>query len=215
MVVVATGRSSSSVLDYLLRLGWEEAPIVCYNGAVGYLAGPSREGRPPRLTRIFADTLTEEATRQLVALAEDLGLVLQYYDPDSGEVFANPRSDEHERLVDRYAGLVGRPQTRVTSFEACLARGPSAKVLILTSDPAALIAEADRRLPRGVFNYFPGSPHPFFVEFLAASASKGAGLARLCEHLGVPLESAVAFGDGENDKVTPTQRHAPSVTAVA
>ena len=192
------------MLGYLLQLGWEEAPIVCYNGALGYIASPGL-GEPPRLTRVFADVLSEEATRQLIALADDLGLVLQYYDPDSGEVFANPRSDEHELLVAMYAELVGRPQTRVASFEACLRRGPSAKVLVLTHDPAALVAEADRRLPRGVFNYFPGSPHPFFVEFLAASASKGAGLSRLCEHLGVSLESTVAFGDGENDKVLLTR----------
>lgn len=199
MVAIATGRSTASVLDYLRQLGWEETPIVCYNGALGYVASPGSSGAP-RLTRVFADVLSAEATRSLVTLAEDCGLVLQYYDGETGEVFANPRRDEHERLVARYAELTGRPQTRVVDFEANMLRGPSAKVLILTEDPAGLIAEADRRFPRGKFNYFPGSTHPFFVEFLAASASKGAGLAQLCSHLGVPLERVVAFGDGENDK---------------
>ena len=38
------------------------------------------------------------------------------------------------------------------------------------------------------------------MEFLAAGASKGDGLLRLCRAIDVPVESTVAFGDGENDK---------------
>lgn len=40
---------------------------------------------------------------------------------------------------------------------------------------------------------------PGLLEVNAVGAHKGAMLARLCEHLGVPLDSVVAFGDNHND----------------
>lgn len=41
---------------------------------------------------------------------------------------------------------------------------------------------------------------PFFVEVLSFSVSKGAGLQRMCDYLGITLNEVVAFGDGDNDK---------------
>lgn len=41
--------------------------------------------------------------------------------------------------------------------------------------------------------------HPNFLETLPRAASKGGALALLCRRLGVPRQTVVAFGDGEND----------------
>jgi len=38
-----------------------------------------------------------------------------------------------------------------------------------------------------------------YLEIIPVAASKGAGLARLAEHVGVPLARVVAVGDQEND----------------
>src|SRR5260370_30797837 len=38
-----------------------------------------------------------------------------------------------------------------------------------------------------------------FLEIIPVAASKGAALARLAEHVGVPLHRVVAVGDQEND----------------
>ena len=40
---------------------------------------------------------------------------------------------------------------------------------------------------------------PSDVEIMAPGVSKGSALVWLCEHLGVPVESSVAFGDEDND----------------
>ena len=101
----------------------------------------------------------------------------------------------------RYAELTGRPQVMVSTYDECAQAFLSAKVLILTNDPEALLAAARAEFSHETVNCFPGSPHPYFVEFLRAGASKGDGLRRVCQSLGVPLEDTCAFGDGENDKV--------------
>ena len=63
-----------------------------------------------------------------------------------------------------------------------------------------LIAEANVTFPPGTFNIIPGSPDPFFVEFLNPTVSKGATLVEMCARFNVPLSEVVAFGDGDNDK---------------
>lgn len=40
---------------------------------------------------------------------------------------------------------------------------------------------------------------PHDIEVMDSSVSKGAALKRLCHHLGIPVSSSVAFGDGLND----------------
>ena len=56
------------------------------------------------------------------------------------------------------------------------------------------------RLPGGAFHLIKGSPDPFFVEFLAPGVSKGSGVERMAAYLGVDLQHAVSFGDGDNDR---------------
>lgn len=106
-------------------------------------------------------------------------------------------------FIQRYAELTNKRQILVEDdFEACLRSFPSAKLLILTLDTDALIAAASTRLPPNACNMFRGSPRPYFVEFLAPNTSKGEGLRRICVEEGISLSESIAFGDGENDKVS-------------
>jgi hydroxymethylpyrimidine pyrophosphatase-like HAD family hydrolase len=201
-VAIATGRSISSIVPYLEVLGWEDVPVVCCNGSLGFMVTPV-PGAAPKLRQIFSNTLPAESSRLLIALARSLGLTMQYYHGETGEVFASPvtASDEQQQLMRSYAGLTGRQQRCVEDIGALVEQFPSAKALILTNDPEALLQAADTQLPKGLFNVFEGSPKPaYFVEFLPSGVSKGDGLQRLCSELGVPLEETVAFGDGDNDK---------------
>ena len=74
---------------------------------------------------------------------------------------------------------------------------PSAKLIILCTNPDELIEIAKREL-KGEWNIIRGSH--YFVEFLMSGVSKGKGLIDLCEHFGYELKEVVAFGDGDNDK---------------
>jgi hydroxymethylpyrimidine pyrophosphatase-like HAD family hydrolase len=115
-------------------------------------------------------------------------------------VFAVPQNDEHRALLARYAALVGRDQILIDDYQVAISKSLPAKVLILSNDAQTLYAKGKARYTEEQLNIFIGSPHPYFVEFLNPSASKGAGLAQVCEHLGINMSEVVAFGDGDNDK---------------
>jgi hydroxymethylpyrimidine pyrophosphatase-like HAD family hydrolase len=124
----------------------------------------------------------------------------QYYNGELGDVFAVPQNDEHRALLARYAALVGRDQILIDDYQVAISKSLPAKVLILSNDAQTLYAKGKARYTEEQLNIFIGSPHPYFVEFLNPSASKGAGLAQVCEHLGIRMSEVVAFGDGDNDK---------------
>jgi hypothetical protein len=96
--------------------------------------------------------------------------------------------------------LVSRSQLIVDNYTTAIEKSLAAKILLMTNDPHALVVAARERFSPDEFNIIIGSPEPFFVEFLRPEASKGTGLALLCEHLGVDMAEMVAFGDGDNDK---------------
>ena len=55
------------------------------------------------------------------------------------------------------------------------------------------------------FTAFRPVPQFYFLFYLSNILSilgvdKGSALSLLCEHLNIPIENSVAFGDGENDK---------------
>lgn len=111
-----------------------------------------------------------------------------------------PKNDEHRALLARYAALVSRDQILIDDYEIAKAKSLPAKVLILSNDADTLYKKGRERYSAEQLNIFIGSPHPYFVEFLNPAASKGAGLALVCEHLGIDVSQVVAFGDGDNDR---------------
>lgn len=194
LVCIATGRSLVSVREYVKQLQLD-IPVICCNGSFGFEVSCDGSSR-----QLFASTMQESSARRLIEFAETQGAMAQYYHGETGDVYARPVTDVHRALLARYAELTGRAQIEVVDFEDCLARFNTAKLLLFSDDVPGLLEAAARELPAGEYNYFPGGANPYFVEFLAPDTSKGAGLKRLCELLGVALEQTVAFGDGENDK---------------
>lgn len=131
------------------------------------------------------------------------------YDGATGEVFAvAPENELQRELMGRYAEMTGTGQTLVPALAPLLDRFASAKLLLFTPDTEALLAAARAELPPGAYNFFRGSPSPYFVEFLSPSTSKGEGLRAVCRELRLSEAAVVAFGDGENDKVcAPPRMH--------
>eukprot|EP01041_Mallomonas_annulata_P007774 gene7774-15908_t len=197
-IAIATGRSGLSVTELLQQLQLQQdVPIICYNGAVG-LTLPSAGGPPiPH----FSSPLIPESAKLVLNLAKKLGLVAQYYNGLTGDVYAVPANEDHETLLKRYAFFTGRDQVLMSSYETALQICPSAKILIMTNNVDALISAAAEHLPIDAFQIIRGSPSPgFFVEFLSPGVTKGEGLRRICLNLNIPLSEVIAFGDGDNDK---------------
>lgn len=201
LVGIATGRSSTSALHFLeqLNLNQSVSYVVCFNGSCGIEVSKSAIPSTPSVPKyLFNLVLSEEQTRTLLKLADDLGLVAQYYNGLTGEVQAFPTSDTQRAQLKVYADMVCRVQT-IRPYEEAMKLSLPAKILIMTSDPASLLEQCKSKLPTDQYHIINGSPQKF-VEFLPAGICKGEGFRRICQHMQVSVDEMVTFGDGENDK---------------
>lgn len=196
-IILATGRSVASVLDYIhiLQLDQEIFPIVVCNGGYGFLYNVKTK----ELKKCYENPVSVDQAKLLIEMTHDLGLILQYYHGETGEVQAVPRNDDHFALLNRYAELTGKKQIILENYEVAMNRSPSAKVIVLCHDADSLILETRKRF-KDTFHIIKGYPDPFFVEFLNPSASKGECLCEVLKNLQISTDEVVAFGDGDNDK---------------
>ena len=203
IVSIATGRSSGSVTKYvtgaLKDIPQAIFPMVCFNGSCCLIRDQSNGD----MKTLFKNDLSEEAVHELIATTKEQGLVMQFYNGVTGEVFVNPdpSNQVHLDLVARYAKLVGKEQTivdRENGYDALMSSGIyPVKVLALT--PEENVDKVFEKELSVNLHTIRGSPFPFFVEYLMPNNNKGTAIEALCKHLGIGLSEVVAFGDGEND----------------
>ena len=203
IICIATGRSSGSVTKYVTGaldgIAQPIFPMICFNGSVCLI----RDQGSGDVKTLFKNDLSEEAVRELITATKEQGLVLQFYNGVTGEVFVNPDPDnqEHLDLVARYAKLVAKNQTvvdRENGYEDMLSSGVyPVKILALT--PEENVDKVFEKELSVNLHKIRGSPFPFFVEYLMPNNTKGTAIEALCKHLGIDLSEVVAFGDGEND----------------
>ena len=195
IVSLCTGRSSPAIEAHVERLALPQSlPCVVYNGALVMRCEAGSQSCEP----IFTEPLSDDAVTRVLALAEQAGLVAQYYVGD--EIYAVCKTDAHRALTRRYATLVGLDDahTFVDSYDVARARGPPLKLLLMGDEVDETVELLNRGLPDGVAKVVRGSP-PFFVEVLHPDVNKGLGLRRMCEACGIEPDECVVFGDGDND----------------
>lgn len=143
IVVIATGRSVPSIIGYLRELQLnQDVYCVAYNGT-----GVHKYNRDSdEMEYVHSFPLQPTQVKLLMGLAQLTNNVLQCYNPMTGEVFVKTINDEQNALCERYASLVGRQQTRINDYEEVIGLA-SAKCLIMTNDPDALIEKAKEILP--------------------------------------------------------------------
>ena len=159
-------------------------PVVCYGGAyVLDAAGAELLSRP-----IALGCALEVHDYVACAFPELCCMAYGYH--------AWVTSDRSDPRVMREERIVG-----VESVEGSLEEHFSERGLhkfLLVGEPDA-IERAEREVGRA----FPGlsvvRSSPILCEVMDGRASKTEGIGVVCEHLGAPLGSAVAFGDGRND----------------
>jgi Cof subfamily protein (haloacid dehalogenase superfamily) len=197
IVMVATGRGYSELLHLIpeFNLPQDKLHVCCYNGSV--VVEFAKGSQKPE--RLFADCIDPSDCKHLIDLCTGLGIVVQYYNSDTGDIIAAPKTEEHRAILKRYADLCQLPQVLVDDYEEAYKASGSAKLLAMTRQPDDLMELVGEKFP-GMFHMIRGSPNPFFVEFLPPGICKGNGLKRFCEIMDIDLSTVVAFGDGENDK---------------
>ncbi len=181
-VTIATGKSPYSTREILPRLGLT-LPGVYIQGLA--IVGPdgvvhSQETLTPEVVRLVADYVERE------------GLSLVAY--SGARIITNRR----DAFTDTTIAFHEPPAEVIGSLSQQAGRVPINKILIM-SQP--------ERLPRAredLAAQLDGQaslvrPLDYVLEVLPYGASKGAGLMRLLDELGIDPARVMAIGDGEND----------------
>ncbi|KAI9340236.1 HAD-like domain-containing protein [Obelidium mucronatum] len=188
LIALCSGRATFCMTPIEAQLGLS-THLVTYNGAQGFT--PSSE--PMDRKQLFSHCLTDAQVDQVLKAAALLGCTVNYYDSEC--IHAVVVMEEHRRLCERYERQTGALYNYISSYDEVRRRRlyPS-KLLIMghnTSEIVRFLHETTTGLKIIQDDYF--------VECLPGHVNKGVGFRDLCEGLGVPMEQAVAFGDGLND----------------
>ncbi len=187
-IVLNSGRMTPS-MEGTADLVGIDVYLISYNGAVA--SGLRSENR----VRLFEQPMRVDVAQALVALARERHLHLNLYFDDC--VHCEDHLDLR-RFLDLYVERTGAPFKRVESLDAYSDRASTKALFILEpEDREALHAE--------LFPYFAARAtvvrsEPEYLEFLHPAVDKGAGMAGLCERLGVRLAEVLAVGDSDNDE---------------
>ncbi len=183
-VTIATGRPLGVTLPYAEKIG-VNAPILCLQGGLVY------------------DTATQRALRHLTlphALACELIEMERAYPQWQAVAYLNGDMFMSSKRYDDafYESLLGKDYSLHTDVCGALAGGDPDKVLFIIEPPdAGAILSALGRLVGARASVV--QSHARFIEVNPLGATKGAGLAWLAEHLGIPRERVMAIGDQDND----------------
>jgi Cof subfamily protein (haloacid dehalogenase superfamily) len=180
--VIATGRMFRSALPYARAAGIEE-PLVCYQGAAVV--------DPVTGEWLLHEPIPVELAREAIASVQAAGFGLNCYVND--ELYVA----EITERARAYGDFQNLPITAVGDLLAWLEHPPTK--LVVVADPAELDALRPRLVEQFGERLFIAKSLPHFLELASPRISKGTGLAFVAEHLGLPIEGTVAFGDGEND----------------
>ena len=188
-VVVATGRMYRSALPWAREMG-VTAPLLCYQGALvrEQPDGAGAEAGPV----LFEDPVDPPAAEEALRIARAGGWHYQAYQDD------RLLCEEDRPEAHLYARIAQVEIHFVDDLVPVLRRG-STKVVCVVDDPAGA-ARCEAAMRAGLDGRaLVTRSLPQFVEITNPLASKGRALGRLCAHLGVGLDEAVAVGDAPND----------------
>lgn len=192
LVVPVTARQPRGLAPIAAEAGMDEradnAWALCCNGA---LATNLVTGEV-----LFERLLGTDAAAVLVErLADELPDVRVVGVRDRGETFlAQAGYAELATFTDHHRDPAGIGSAELGEILAA----PNLKLVLRhpTLPPAELLRRVEALALPGIEATTSGAS---FVEVSADGVTKGAGLAELCAHLGIPAERVVAFGDAHND----------------
>lgn len=185
-VVIATGRMYSTALPYARALA-VDTPLVLFNGAYITDLEKKRIWAHYRFDTRYARRIREEARRR--------GLHLNYYVEDDINV---------EECNDLVRGYLHRMETEVRvvpDMEGFFRSHPRLTKITVQCLDCGKIDEFARWLadtwPEELYIV---KSHPLFLEISNPHATKGTGVRRVAEMLGVPAGAVMGIGDNHNDR---------------
>ncbi|OQS02614.1 zinc phosphodiesterase ELAC protein 2 isoform 2 [Thraustotheca clavata] len=184
MVSLCSGRSTACMMDAAKALGLDHGiALVSCNGAAAF----DEHNRP-----LFIDTMTDDSVRSVLTVAEAINRCVNVYDEERGIIHAKPSHPLHYDLISEYSQRTGGKYNLVQEYDTNAVR--PCQLAVLGRDVDDIFDTLTTSIPSLTFNKY-----SYFVECLPTQVHKGVGLSRLAEHLSIPLERTIAFGDGLND----------------
>jgi len=171
--------------------------IIALGGAQCLAQHPTgSDNAAPQFVELFLQRLPEAHARLAVRAAEMCEATIwlveaKDYLVKSGKV----GKSESTALLSKF----GQPNAReVTDFEACFTSGRAMEMCAITPKTDECAAYLRDMLASVNLQVLQQTPEPI-VSVKASGVDKASALRWLCDHLGVPTEQVVAFGDGGND----------------
>ncbi len=182
-VVLASGRMHAATAAICTDLGIEN-PVVAYNGA---RVTDMRTGEV-----IFHQPLEKEHAAEIIESIEERGLHLNLYLDDV----------LHVREIDAWGKLYAERTGSVLVASGDLRQfvGTQPTKLLVIAEPERIKELYQEYAARYGEVMYVTITNPEYLEFMNKEVSKGKGLAKAAEYLGVPREQVLAIGDGFNDK---------------
>lgn len=182
IVILATARHWHTTQFIATQLGMN-TPLICFSGACI---------RMPDGSELLNLPLSLDDARVIAEFADSAGYPL--LTTIDGVNYHPAGLGERLRLPVETSAIV-------TKNTEALAYGAPLRIMIHEHDLAShLYTELAERLGnRLAFKRTMQGERMYAVTITAANATKGQALVRLCEHLGIPLETTMAIGDNEAD----------------
>ena len=186
-VAISSGRSVDSVAA-VYRENLSDLPdvlLVCSNGAH---VADAESGRD-----IFRIPIPFPLVKTVFEIAADCGIHCQTY---SDTHIITPSENENLTYYRRY---IKTPVCLTDDIVSALDREPCKCLAIELHDADRLEAFRKEVKKKAGDRLTLVYSNPYYLEIFSAEAGKGNAVLRLCEHLSIPVENALAAGDAEND----------------
>lgn len=178
-VILASGRRHENMVSYARSLGLHGFVVSCQGARAQHLETGEI---------IHHACVSAMATARLIAEGERRGFTVLVWMQDG--IRANARSE----WVRTYGAESGGDPVQITNLATLGEVSP--EKIVWAGHPTEVAAAEKALRGDGVHAMI---TNDWYLEFTAQEATKAAGVAAVARRLGIPRESVVTFGDGNND----------------
>lgn len=185
--VLSSGRALSSVLTSAKKNGllFPDTIIIAANGNIVY------DHRSRQM--LLEKRVPASIARQIVTMAEDLGLHIQVY--DDSHVICKKSCPE----MDYYAKHTNMQPVYAEDIVGVLEKDTVKLLSVSLNEPEKLNLLRDQVLERFGDTLTAMFSCDEYLEMFDKTAGKGNAVRFVCDYLQIPIEDSVAAGDAEND----------------
>lgn len=180
-IIFASGRTLTSVKNFIRQFTTKEYPIIAYNGAMIEYNGNLMENA----------VLPGKIASSVIRLCQKEGYYIQAYVND---VLTVAKEEKETLDYAEHADIDFDVNPELVTF---IEENPPTKLLIIDTPATTdfLLERLDKEFTEARFV----KSFPIYLEVMPNGIDKGIALGKLTESMGIGLEDLAAFGDNDND----------------